>query len=400
MITGRKISADDFMSLIKNIHLVTEPTVGYGYFVKGEYEYFNTFNVSNYLSVLRDPQLLVDEYQEPEIILRFLETLIPNASKRAYFLEWMKYKLKTFDYSPLIFLFIGAPGSGKNTLFEDIVTPFIGQSYVGSPSVEEFIDKFNGWLLDKYFFFLDEFGELARTKSDHEAIKANLKRFTGSGTNGAISLRLMHKDSYSYTMKGSFIMAANKFPLILDPDDRRLVIIETPNTLINVEWVKELGGTGTLKDCIRRELIHFAYYLATEVRDLETSEYTSITGKDDEKIKFLIKTSPLHVLIPYLIQQKHFTELFDMFVEKLPGAKNLDSWHKGFICVEDLITDYEAISGKEGIHLENEMKARGFKKIMVTFEGKNQRAYEVFGLKSYDMPQKEVTFDVEGINVD
>lgn len=400
MLTGRKISADDFMSLIKNIQLVTEPTEAYGYFVKDEYEYFNTFNLSQYLAILKEPELLEADYQEPYIILQFLETLIPNETKRTFFLKWLKFKLKTFEYSPLIFLMIGVPGSGKNTLFEDIITPFIGSPYVGTPSVEEFTDKFNGWLLGKYFFFLDEFGELARTKSDHEAIKANLKRFTGSGSNGAISLRLMHKDSYQYSMKGSFIMAANKFPLILDPDDRRLIILETPNILNNQPWVKELGGTGTLKANIKNELIHFAYYLATQVEDITLNEYTTPVVKDDEKLKFLIKTSPLHILIPYLLEQKHFDNLFEFFMEKLPAAKSLDSWHKGYLLVDALNNDYEAISGRDSIHLESEMKGRGFKKMMVTFEGKTQRAYEIFGLKSFDMPQREEVLNVEGIKID
>lgn len=390
MLTGRKLSQDDFMTLIKNIQLVTEPTQEYGYFTKDEYEYFNTFDISNYLAILKKPELLMNDYEEPSTILKFLETLMPNDRKRTYFLGWLKYKLSTFDYSPLIFLFIGAPGSGKNTLFEDIITPFIGNQYVCSPSVDEFTDKFNGWLMNKYFLFLDEFGELARTKSDHEAIKANLKRFTGSGTNGSISLRLMHKESFPYTMKGSFIMAANKFPLILDPDDRRLVIIETPNALVNQEWVKELGGTSVLKDKIRHELLHFAYYLATEVPTLSANDYTTLNIKDDEKIKFLIKTSPYHVLIPYLIQQKYFDELYDFLIEKKPDCESVDTWPRGYILVDSLIKDYEAISGKEGALIENEMKSRGFKKMMVTYQNQTQRAYEVVGLKHYELPQREI----------
>ena len=46
------------------------------------------------------------------------------------------------------------------------------------------------------------------------------------------------------------------------------------------------------------------------------------------------------------------------------------------------------------------MKGRGFKKMMVTFEGKTQRAYEIFGLKSFDMPQREEVLNVEGIKID
>jgi len=402
MLTGRKITNDNFMQLIKNIHLVNEPTADYGYYNKGAYEYFNTFSASNYLAVLRDPKLLNGDYQEPETILAYLETFMPNEKKRTFFLKWLKHKLLTFEYSPLIFLFIGVSGSGKNTLFEDIITPFIGSDYVGTPSVQEFTDKFNGWILDKYFFFLDEFGELAKSKSEHEQIKANLKRFTGSGTNGTLSLRLMHRDSFQYNMKGSFIMAANKFPLILDPDDRRLVIIETPNSLVSQKWVQDLGGTNILKRKIQAELIHFAYYLS-RIEDIEVQTYTTMDAKDEEKLKFLVKTSPLHILIPYLLETKHFDVLFDFFIEKLPNAKCLDTWDRGYILASDLDSDYESITGKEAMMINNEMKSRGFKKTMFTFQNKTQTGYEVLGLRDFIMPQRSaslIAIKTEEIEVD
>lgn len=401
MLTGKKISNDNFMQLIRNIKKVIEPKEAYGYYNNGQDSYFNTFNQSIYLQVLHNPEVFDGEYQTPETILKFLETLIPVESKRLFFLQWLKRKLLTFDYSPLIWLFVGAPGSGKNTLFEDIITKFIGSDYVGSPSVEEFCDKFNGWIMGKYFFLLDEFGELARSKKDHEAIKANLKRFTGSGANGQISLRLMHKDSYQYNMQGSFFMAANKFPLILEPEDRRLVIVDTPNKLVDQEWVKKLGGTHILKDNISNELVHFAVYLATEIEDIDRASYTT-SIEDRARIQYLTKTSPFHVVIGYLLSKKYFQELYDFFYSRLDKPQNMETWFKGYILVDKLKEDYEGISGKDYRILEEEMKTKGFTKTMVTYNGKTQQAYEIHGIKTFEMPIREVelTITQPQINLD
>src|SRR5690606_2635356 len=177
---------------------------------------------------------------------------------------FIKRKLTYFEYSPVILFMMGVHGSGKDTLVK-IIEQIIG--YVARPTTKEFLEVYNGYMLDTYFVQLDEYGnQLTRTQDRDEAL-GKLKAFTGKSK---VTIRKMRTDGFEYNHNVTFVMTQNKNPLMLEDTDRRICFISTPNILAEAEWVKDVT---VVYDNIMAELKDVCYYLATEVPVLPKKEY-------------------------------------------------------------------------------------------------------------------------------
>lgn len=88
--------------------------------------------------------------------LRHLEKLIPDAQDRQILLAYMaacvQHQGVKFQWWPLI---QGVEGNGK-TLFSRCVQAAIGMRYTASPKADEVGNKFNSWIKDKTFVFMED----------------------------------------------------------------------------------------------------------------------------------------------------------------------------------------------------------------------------------------------------
>lgn len=227
----------------------------------------NTFKQTPELMVFNNPESYADRYKRPTTILRYLESLVPDELMRDYLVRFTKTKLTTFNYSPVVLYFMGVHGSGKD-LFVGLFETILGK--VARPTTKEFLEMFNGWMLDTYIVQLDEYGNQLTSMKEREETLGRIKTYTGKQV---IQIRQMRTDGFMYKHHATFIMTANRNPLMLEEGDRRIAFFQTPNVLTDQKWVKDMGGVAEMYDKIQEEIKDFCYYLATEVPLLNPSDY-------------------------------------------------------------------------------------------------------------------------------
>jgi len=251
------------------LNVVSKPSLPFGFNIDEEsiIKTLNTFKHTPELMILNDPAPYKEYYNRPTTTLKYLETLIPEEDMRDYLLSFTKRKLTMFEYSPVILYFLGAHGSGKDT-YVQILERIMG--HVARPTVKEFLEVYNTYMLDTYFIQLDEYGNQLTRLSDKEEALGKLKSYTGKPK---VTIRAMRTDGFDHKHSATFIMTANKNPLMLEDGDRRICFLPTPNVLAKQQWVLDMGGVSTVHDKIIAEIKDFCYYLATEVEALTPGEY-------------------------------------------------------------------------------------------------------------------------------
>ena len=224
----------------------------------------NLFIRTPELAIIDDPSAYAALYKPPLTTLKFLQTLVPEKEMHDYLLRFIKRKLTTFEYSPVALYFLGVPGSGKDT-FVQILEKIMGK--VARPTTREFLEMFNGWLLDTYFVQLDEYGNQLSTMRDKEEAFGKLKAYTGKQN---VQIRKMRNDGFQYNHNATFINTANSNPFGLEDGDRRIALFATPNTLLDADWVDDITQ---VHHQIMAETKDFCYYLATQVTAAGNTEY-------------------------------------------------------------------------------------------------------------------------------
>lgn len=256
----------EMVRAIPTINVTTEPNQPFGFYATDDtVRTLNLFKRTPELAVLMEPEVYRKHYKKPKTILQYFETLVPDKGMRTYLLRFLKRKLTTYEYSPVSLYFLGVQGSGKDT-FVEILEKFLGSDRIAKPSAKEFLEQYNGWILDTYFAQLDEFGNQLSSRDRDEAL-GKLKAYTGKPV---ISLRRMRSEGDQYRHNMTIIHTANKNPFALESDDRRLALFETPNKLADADWVDDVALT---HDKILAETVDFAFYLATEIAPLPRAEY-------------------------------------------------------------------------------------------------------------------------------
>ena len=325
------------------VRTVTYPNKPFGFNVGNDSTKrdFNTFKATPALAIFYSPQDYAEKYKKPEITLKFFASLIPDPLMQDYLFSFLKTKLSTFKYSPVVLYFLGVPGSGKGT-FVRIVEEIFG--LVPSPSAQEFLDKFNRWVMGAYFVELDEYGDSLSTLREKEEAVGKLKAMTGKRK---VDIREMRMNSYTYEHNMTFIMTANKNPLMLEDNDRRIALFNTPNVLADQEWVEEAGGIEIVFNTIIDTVNDFCYYLATEIKSLSAADYMR-PPLFDNKFELIADNMPAAAKIAYCFkhgQVRYLTELcYDYACDNVAKAINT-----GSVLVSDLDDLYQELTNNNGV---------------------------------------------------
>ncbi|AWD90267.1 hypothetical protein [Dickeya phage Amaethon] len=270
--------------------------------------YLNTFKQTPELAVLSSPDAWAHSYKYPKHILAYLESLVPDVETRTYLLRFIKRKLTLFEYSPVVLYFLGVHGSGKD-LFVGLLEQIVG--HVAKPTTKEFLEMFNGWLLDSYFVQLDEYGNQLTRASDRDEALGKIKAYTGKQK---VQIRQMRTDGFMYHHHATFIMTANKNPLMMEDGDRRVALFQTPNKLQNQDWVIKMGGVQKLLEKFDEELKDFCYYLAKEVEMMSSTEYNS-PPETAEKHRFIADSMYAGPRLVYGIKQSMKDYLVELAID-------------------------------------------------------------------------------------
>lgn len=283
---------------------------------------YNLFSRSKQYDVLLDPKNYDKEFKDkiPKVTIKFFEHLIPDEETRDYVLRFILTKLTTLDFSEVILYFLGKQGAGKN-LFVDWLSAFTanaekninGQDYqlVVEVDLENFLSKYNLWIVNALFANLDEYGEKTSSAAQDRQVLANLKSFTGKKQ---IQLRTMGSDPVPSEHKCTFILTANVNRLAPDLEDRRLVLIDSPVPLAQAEFVLQYGGKSAAIDALFKEQSLWAYYLATNYKPLSKDEYR--TPPDTEfKQELIMRHLPPSAKIAAIVNKKDASKLIDLCEE-------------------------------------------------------------------------------------
>lgn len=366
------------------VNTVSTPAYPFGFFTdSADEQAFNSFVPTMAMSIFKDPKSYEQQYSRPNTLLKYLDTLIPDNYTRNYLLKFLRRKLDKFEYSPVIIYLLGVPGAGKDTLV-NIIEHLIGGQALARPTTKEFLELYNGWMLDKYFVQLDEYGDQLTRFDDKEIAKGKIKAYTGKEQ---VQIRQMRTDGYQYKHSITFIMTANKNPLYLEHDDRRIALFDCPNDLKSADWVHTAGGISTVIDQIYKEINDFAYYLATDIDNLSKDDYVTPPETEDKKILIAAKFSAAH-RIAYLLGAGLFTE-----VEKLANeyemTKIFDGAHEGRIYEEELFDLYYDMTDGKGTKRGLNVAMKEFDKIPTTRNSQKSYYYNVPNLRGF----KRTLFD-------
>lgn len=338
------VNAPKKADLVRSIPLVdvcNDPSIPFGFAeTTGVVRTLNLFKPTQYLRVLHEPSLWVDKYSYPYATVKYMETLVPDEEMRTYLLRFLRHKLLTFDYSPVILYFMGVHGSGKDTLVQ-IIEQIIGT--VSRPTTKEFLEIYNSWLADTYFVQLDEYGNQLQRMQDKEEAQGRIKAYSGKPL---FRLRTMRTDGVEVKHSATFIMTQNKNPLTLEDGDRRIAYFDTPNVLADAHWVQELGGMVNTYNKIMSEVMDFCYYLVTEVDPIHLDSFNR-PPMTERKHELIANSMPLAGKIAYACKHKNKQILLEVAEEAMDQElkKEIES---GYVTIYQLQEAYNVITEFKG----------------------------------------------------
>ncbi len=360
----------DLKKCLPILSVTSNPGLSFG-FHEGDNDVreLNTFIRTPELMIITEPELYKQFYKPPVTILRFLEALVPDEIMRKYLLKFIKRKLLKFEYSPVVLYFLGVHGSGKDT-FVEILKTIMGR--ITKPTTKQFLEMFNGWLLDSYFVQLDEYGNQLTNLRDREEVLGKLKTYTGSPF---VEIRMMRTDSYDYYHNATFIMTANKQPLMFEDGDRRIAFFSTPNVLKEEDWVDNIADT---RARILNEVKDFCYYLAKEVPLMDLAEFTT-PPETKEKHKLIADSMHPAAKLAYVLKHK-MLDYFKELAAEHGSMKVTTAIEKGRVYTTDLEDLYSIMTDHNGDMraLNKVIKASGIGMKPTTMGGTKAYYYDLW----------------------
>ena len=355
------------------ISVVSNPSQAFGFYSQPDRTTrdLNTFIRSQELAIINDPEIHEKQYKRPDTTLAYFTHLVPDDYMRKYLFEFLKRKFQTFDYSPVMLYFLGVPGSGKDT-FVSLLEKIMGT--IAKPTTKEFLEVFNGYLLDSYFVQLDEYGDQLTSMREKSEALGKLKAYTGKQQ---IQIRQMRTEGFIYRHNVTFVSTANKNPFGLEDGDRRIALFNTPTPLTKL--TKDVTG---FQHRLASESKDFAYYLATEVGTITNSAYMSPPVTLEKRI--LIADSMYAASrIAYALKYGMFDYLATLADDcGTPGLRDAMVKHE---CVssEELFLLYEELTEYKGTEksLYKALKNAGIPAQRTTNKGEHVNNYDLTSIK-------------------
>lgn len=262
---------------MKTVKIVENPKKSFGFYTEDYIPYFNIYKQTKYQAIVKGEHLRERKVERiPPTIYKvisnvFYDHVTTNINGEfndkivINFLQFISHKLKTLDYSPLVFQFLGRKGSGKDTLIDVILGSLFGG--VGERPIKASNSQFNEDYATKAIVKIDE----ARAT---ETLREELKKLSG-----AVITRVEPKRQTAYYIPNisTYFVTANKASLLKeDILDRRFVpILSFKAPILTIERLHER---------IQLELEDFALYLR-DLPAIDMITYTNATRWQDNAIK-------------------------------------------------------------------------------------------------------------------
>lgn len=211
-----------------------------------------------------------DHPRYPKITLAALRNACGDNLER--FLGFMRRKYSTREHSPLFFIFFGVPHSFKTAVVNGVFNKLSeGRFTTITPQV--LIDKYNSWQINKDLVLLDEAQYISN--KDLPKVISVINTITGSSVINGVRKMYSDMDNTIQPQRLTFIVATNEpVNLTNEANERRMVIFEATTKVSKALGMEDLDIAAAIKE----ESINFAYYLATQVTNIDDSSYTINTS--------------------------------------------------------------------------------------------------------------------------
>ncbi len=138
-----------------------------------------------------------------------------------WFLNWLAHLIQIRTKPLTAIVLHGVPGTGKNLLVEQVLTPLFGHEYVKQIRMEQLKDQFTGWLKTCRLLMINEANQIGMGQSGDQTGEM-LKNLI---TEEALMIRQMRKEGQMLKTFNAVIIASNNHaPIIIDESDRRITV--------------------------------------------------------------------------------------------------------------------------------------------------------------------------------
>ncbi|MFA7302066.1 MAG: primase-helicase family protein, partial [Candidatus Shapirobacteria bacterium] len=186
------------------------------------------------------------------IIERVIRHICVDEVTYEHFIKWLAHIIQFRTKTQTAWVMQGAEGTGKGTLFHQILTPILGRDHTFMITQDQADEQFNGYLRSNMLLFLDE-GDIESSKQADRM----LAKFRSIITEPVIPLRMMRSNPILIDNYTNLIIATNKsMPVKLTQGDRRYNIAPRQTEKLIIDDVEYAT--------IKKELGHFTAHLKAQ----------------------------------------------------------------------------------------------------------------------------------------
>jgi hypothetical protein len=295
-----------------------------------------------------------------------------------HFIKWLAHIVQFRTKTQTAWIFSGTEGTGKGTLFHQILTPLFGQEQAHLITQDQADEQYNGYLQRNMILYLDE-GDVESSKQADRM----LAKFRSIITEPTIPLRQMRANTVQAPNFTNLIIATNKsLPIKLTMGDRRYNVAPRQHKKIEIS-LEEYEG-------IKDELPAFTAHLKAQ----------KITRTDALQVLYSEARSDL-LELSKTVADEFFDALrdgnLDFFAERLQEnvpindmgyigfAKVIQQWMQLAgqtipITIDDLLVVYRYIGGNDTMNAKrfgflcsrHELKSK-----QVRIKGIQRRVFDV-----------------------
>lgn len=254
------------------IRLVYDPQKETGIQDDTEGKIYNSYEKSKYQEKHQNSQASIPTNSFP-IIDKLLSNLFTEKSTKDAFINWLAVIFNTSNKTQTAWVLVGPQGSGKNTLYNDVIKPLLGRNNCRLVNQDTLESRFNKLLKER---LLVCFNEVSASKKGQDRLKTWI-------TEEEMIVEGKGRDSISQNNPANFLFISNNnIPVIIEKDDRRFSVVKTGGALRKYSWFK---GDTTIK-LIQDELDIFAAYLGSYTYNIQQARTPVETEYKNAVAKF------------------------------------------------------------------------------------------------------------------
>jgi hypothetical protein len=264
-----------------------------------------------------------------------------------HFIKWLAHIVQFRTKTQTAWIFAGIEGTGKGTLFHQILTPILGADQTAIITQDQADEQFNGYLRSNMLLFLDE-GDIESSKQADRM----LAKFRSIITEPTIPIRMMRANMIQVDNYTNLIIATNKnMPIKLTDGDRRYNVAPRQNRKLEItpEEYQRIGS----------ELEGFTGHLMAQ--QIEMGDALRVLHSQARvDLQELSKTVADNFFIA--LKEGDLDFFADSLLETIPlnnpgylaYARVVNSWMTTAgtqvnVDIKDLLVVYQHLSGNEGI---------------------------------------------------